>query len=292
MKANYKTLVFKNSLYQKKNTNLLNKNPLKFFNSKEINKNKNLLNSNSISYHNLSQKNLLSIQKKGAFNKSKGIYENLKDTIKNKKEDWVELEEPLYFKDQKYLIIEVEPSYRNSIVYMEKYLLFPGKIIFGSLSVYFLYCKRYFSFIFSFFTYLLFTRMNRGIKVNNKKMIDKIYLMENGTEVMVNTFDDTFITDIKNIRKLEVEEGLYLTTNLNTIHKNYVPISINQKLYIIPKRSITLNKEILNAISQGKYIKFDESVNSEESIDISDYNNNQNESFIDIEPNSEKEKRK
>ena len=130
-------------------------------------------------------------------------------------------------------------------------------------------------------SYLFFSRMNFGINQNNSKMIDKLYLMENGSEVEVHTFEKVFTVDIKNIRKLEIEEGLFLAKNINTMQKNYIPISINQQLYLIPKICKNNNKDILNAISNGKYIKIDEKLKEEESIDVSEYADNN--SFIDID---------
>lgn len=234
---------------------------------------------------------LFKIQKKNSFSKFKNYYDNLKMKMEEKEDEWITLNEPIYFKNKKFLVIETQETYRNSVYWLKNYILMPGLIISCSLSIWLIFHKRIFLFILSSFFYFMISRMNKGIKLNNQKMIDKLYLLESGTEVEVVTFETTFITNIKQIRKLELEEGLYLSKNLDTIHKNYVPISINSQLYLIPKISSTNNGEILSAISNGKYIKIDDKVKAEDSIDIdlSEYNYDNeskdiNQTVIDIDP--------
>jgi hypothetical protein len=260
------------------------------------------------------QKHLLSFQKKGIYSKFKGYYDDIKLNINEKKDtnEWIKLQDPIYFENKKYLILQSEPSYKRSVLLLKNYIIRPILIMTGTCSLWLFYNKRILSTIFCSLIYLFFSRLNKGLNMNNKKVIDKIYLLENGTEIQVETFDKDFKTDIKNVRKLELEEGLYLSNNLDAVNKTYVPISINRTLYLIPKNSINYNKEILNAISNGKYIKLDECIKDENSIDIdyfdysfskdkdtNDFNINndlKNDTIIDIDTdvneNSKKDKSK
>ena len=269
---------FKNN-FNKNNTNLLNFNKItsRYFHSK--------IKINLI--------NLFTIQKKGIFNKLKGYYKDDKIPPNvNRKTNWVELENPISFENKRYLIIETEPTYKKSILLLKNRILDPLSLITGTASLWFLYNKRIFSTIFFSLLFLLFSKLSGGIKINNKKVIDKIYLLENGTEVEIETLDIKFITDIKNVRKLEIEEGINLKKNFDNVYHNYVPINIQEQLYLIPKSSITKNREILNAISNGRYIKLDDTVEIEESIEFP-HNNKKtkkySETIIDIDVESHKE---
>ena len=93
-------------------------------------------------------------------------------------------------------------------------------------------------------------------------------LLDNGRECEIKTLERSFVTDIKNIRRLQVEEGLYLAKNIQNMRKNYIPLSIDTRLYLIPLVSTVQNPEILSAISNGKYIKTEGRIVKEKSIDI------------------------
>jgi len=97
-----------------------------------------------------------------------------------------------------------------------------------------------------------------------------MYLLENGKECEIHTLHKSFVTDIKNIRRLQLEEGLYVARNIQNMRKNYIPLSIDTNLYLIPLISLINNQEIVSAISNGKYIKVDGYINRENTIDIDD----------------------
>jgi hypothetical protein len=223
----------------------------------------NSLNKNN-SFYFISKKNIWDIIKE-TFSRPK--QEKFQEK-KNKKEKYYLPDEQLVFEDKKYLLVESSKSFTDAINFMQNFVLYP---IMAVCSYFFFKALIKFNIISllfsSFFSYTFF-RINFGINTNKKHIIIKMQLLDNGRECEIKTLERSFVTDIKYIRRLQVEEGLYLAKNIKNMRKNYIPLSIDTRLYLIPLVSTVQNQEILSAISNGKYIKTEGQIVIEKSIDI------------------------
>lgn len=172
------------------------------------------------------------------------------------------------FSDKKYLLVECNKHFGDSIKSFQRFMIYP---IFG-ISSFFLIrsiikLKVISILLSSLFTYTSY-RLNFGINQNKRHIINNLYLLDNGKECEIHTLEQSFIAKIKNIRRLELEEGLYVAMNIKDMKKNYIPLVIETRLYLIPLLSKVNDQKVLSAISNGKYIKTDDRINSEEAIDI------------------------
>ena len=123
-------------------------------------------------------------------------------------------------------------------------------------------------FLFYGLVVLYILRLDVGMIRNKNHIIKNINLLDDGKTCEISTMNKSFKTDIKNIRRLQLEEGIYLSKNIQKMHKNYIPMAIDTNLYLIPKISKIHDKDLLSAISNGRYIKFEEVIKKENSIDI------------------------
>lgn len=219
------------------------------------------------------------IQRRGVFEKL--IEKLLKSTqhklkqIKKEEEFYVPQEE-IVFIDKKYLLVDASKNFTDAIKFMQNFILFPIMTVCSYFFLRAIYRVNFISILLSGFFTVTFFRMNFGINQNKKHIIIKMFLVENGKECEIHTLEKSFVTDIKNIRRLQLEEGLYVARNIQNMRKNYIPLAIDTRLYLIPLVSVIQNQEVLSAVSNGKYIKTDDGINVENSIDIDPYDKNKN----------------
>jgi len=200
--------------------------------------------------------------------------QNEKIRLKNtpKEDEYFSTNEQIVFSQNKLLIVYCRTNFTDSIKFLQKFIIYPLITVFTFFFIRSVFRIRIISTLFSGFFCIIFLRMNYGINNNKKHIITKMFLLDNGKECEIHTLENSFVTDIKNIRRLQLEEGFYLAKNINNMKKNYIPLAIDTKLYLIPLISIIQNQEILSAVSTGKYIKVEGGINEENSIDIEEFN--------------------
>lgn len=208
----------------------------------------------------------------------KNFFEKLKESfIKQKQhrlkqiikeEEYYVPQDNIVFVNKKYQLMEAGKNFTDSIKLLQKFILYPVITVSSLLFLRAFVRIKIISLLFSGFVSFTSLRMNFGINQNKKHIIIKIFLLENGKECEIHTLENVFTTDIKNIRRLQVEEGLYLASNIQNMVKNYIPLAIDTRLYLIPLVAEIQNQEILSAVSNGKYIRTDEVIDLENSIDI------------------------
>jgi len=212
------------------------------------------------------------ISKKFFFKKYNASPPDLSDNYKFKhelkKDEYYTPKENIVFNEKKYLLVDCNKNFSNSIQSFQRFVIYP---ILGISTIFLIKSiiklKVISILLSSFFTYTSY-RLNIGINQNKRHIINKLYLLDNGKECEIHTLEQSFISKIKNIRRLELEEGLYVAINIKDMKKNYIPLVIETRLYLIPLISTIYDQKILSAISNGKFIKTDERINSEEAIDI------------------------
>lgn len=231
------------------------------------------LNNNNLKYTN--EKKFYYNSKKNIWQRIREIFvkpehEKLKD-IKKKEEYYIPKDEIVFF-DRKYLVIDSNQNFRDAIKFLQKVILYP---IIGTCSYFFFKALLKFNVLYMLlwgFLSFTFLRINFGINQNKKYIIIRMNLLDSGKECEIHTLERSFISDIKSIRRLELEEGLFLAKNIKDMRKNYIPLSIETRLFLIPLTSIVKNQELLSAISNGKYINTDRKIKDERTIDIDSEN--------------------
>jgi hypothetical protein len=217
------------------------------------------------------------IQKRTFFEKLKEkLLKSTQHKLKQikKEEEFYVPQDEIVFIDKKYLLVDASKNFTDAIKFMQNFILYPLMTVWSYFFLRAIYRINFVSFLLSGFFTATFFRMNFGINQNKKHIIIKMFLLENGKECEIHTLEKSFVTDIKNIRRLQVEEGLYVARNIQNMRKNYIPLAIDTKLYLIPLVSVIQNQEVLSAVSNGKYIKTDDGINVENSIDIDPYDKN------------------
>jgi hypothetical protein len=99
---------------------------------------------------------------------------------------------------------------------------------------------------------------------NSTHFIYELNLMKDGKHIELKKHFETSIEDISKVRRLTNEENLYFNDYFHAQELNFLPIVIDNKIYLINKKIIVNDKEIFSAISNGKYIE----LNKEKVMDI------------------------
>jgi hypothetical protein len=186
----------------------------------------------------------------------------------NKKEEYVEISEPLVFENGKILILEMEHPVLAKI---PKYLMVANYALIA-FAAYKLILALY---SYSILRRLLWTTIfifslnsHFGFKNNQEYIIQEISIFQDGKVCEVKTLKGGFPIDINKIRKINLEEALYMAKSLEILKKQYIPIVLDTKLYMIPLGSKILRKDLLPHISEGKYLKFKEIIQKDKTIQI------------------------
>lgn len=124
-----------------------------------------------------------------------------------------------------------------------------------------------------FFSSFLYTsKLVIGQKANKRNIITSLALYDKGNKVQVhlNKGSKSKDIDIKLFRQFTTSEKKFYKTL--PIFKNktqdYYPVIIDDRLYLMKKSIKVLNKEILTAVLQGKYIKLNQSIQEENTVNI------------------------
>jgi len=185
-----------------------------------------------------------------------------------KDEEYTDIPEPIIFEGKKLIILDTNLSSPVKILIILNLIVYP--VIF--LSCYKIYLAiSSFSFIQSVFWLFILSytlRLRLGIQSNKEYIIDRISIFEDGKTCEINTMTDKFTIDINRIRKLNLEEAIFMAEKLESIKVNYIPIVIDTKLYLIPIQSIVGRKDILGFVCEGKYLKFSEIIHKDRTIQI------------------------
>ena len=108
-------------------------------------------------------------------------------------------------------------------------------------------------------------RTYQSIIENRKFIITSISLLENCKSVELHLNKESFVVDIKEIRKLKQNESIFILKIMPFIIDEYFPIIVKNQFYLIPKRIEVANSELLKAITEGKYIDLKKGVKINES---------------------------
>jgi hypothetical protein len=180
---------------------------------------------------------------------------------------YYEPEEPIIFKENKYLLIQSNfNSTMNNIV---QYCgLLPATVISAYKLIKSIMGYRIFSSLIWGGIFLLSTRLIVGFTQNKYFMIEKMNLKEDGKSIEIITMADKFIADISDIRKITPDEALDIAVLLGG--NDFVPIVIKDEVFIVSRNASVFNQALFVAISNGNYIKLtnEKKVGKDDTIDI------------------------
>lgn len=209
---------------------------------------------------------------------------------KDQNEEFYEPEIPLIFDDKNaYQVLLVSETLMKDIKKLEV-LIYPGLAIAGLYAFWSLIHLRFIRTIISTLLYGVLNGWLRGVNLNKKKIIHKIELLDNGTTLRISFLNQamnysngsqkpghSYIEkDISLIRRLNIEEISYFNEAYPSIIYNFIPIVIDDDIYLLDIKSLISDQDLWQAISSGKYIKInrEDVVNKSEAIDIGDFNQN------------------
>lgn len=175
------------------------------------------------------------------------------------------------FKEEKLRILEQPSTSFNSFKFIKFCMLYPTL---GFL-LYKLGCKivafKIFGIIFYGFASFGFFIIASKIIHKGGMIIRTIDLLKDGKRCLISTANGSSqIIDISGIRKFNQAEKYVYEQQLMKSLKSYVPIIINNMLYLTYIKSTIKETEIMAEISEGRYIEVTDKLEdgSQDSIDI------------------------
>ena len=103
--------------------------------------------------------------------------------------------------------------------------------------------------------FLYSSKMLMGVAFNKRFFINDISLYDCGTKIKLKTQSNMIKDiDIKMIRRLNKNENNFYTS-LNVLSNKFYPIVIDDRIFLLRNSIAILNKDVMNAILNGKYIK-------------------------------------
>lgn len=260
------------------NSNLLfEKNILKFP-FKEYSTKKNILNNNislaekfklQSARRNKNMNSLVKVSNKTFLSKLyKGYFQGLVFQKQNKEEEYVEITDTIIFENKKLTIIDMD---MNSPDKISQYMLLAIYPIIAFSGYKLIFAIKSFSFFRSImWSVILFysLKFRFGLKANQEHIINEINLLQDGKTCEIKTLKGKFNMDINKIRKINFEEAMFMANKLDSIKRNFIPIIMDTKLYLIPLSCRIHRKDFLGYISEGKYFKFEEIIQKDKTIQI------------------------
>jgi len=198
----------------------------------------------------------------------KGYFQTLVMQNIPKEDEYVDITEPVVFEGEKFVFLDMDPNKPDYVTKFVVFSLLPlsglaGYKLFMAISSFAIFRSFFWSFI---FLYLI--KFRYGILCNQEHIIKELSILEDGKTLHVKTVKNSFNMDINSIRKINFEEAMFMADKLESIKINYIPIVMETKLYLIPLRSRILNKDILGSVSEGKYLRFEEIIHKDKTIQI------------------------
>jgi len=198
----------------------------------------------------------------------KGYFQILRLENIEKEHEYIEVKETIIFEGKKFTVLDLDPEKPNR--FTSTLIYFAYGVI--GLSGYKLGLALYnFAFFRSFFWIIILfysLRFRLGIISNQEHIINEIQVLEDGKTCEIITMKKNFKVDINKIRRITMEEALLMAGNLESIKLNYIPIVIETCLYLIPIQSRIHRKDFLGYICEGKYLKFDDIIYNDKTIQI------------------------
>lgn len=230
------------------------------------NKNINKTNNN---YNNNINNNLIKVTNKPFLRKYfKGYFERLVLNHIKKDIEYVEVTEPVMFENGKLIIFDVDPAAPGTLIRRMFMIIFP---LIGLAGYKFCLAIYSFSFLRTIFwssILMICLKLRSGVKNNIEHIIKEMSVLEDGKTCEITTNSRKFTVDINDIRKLNLEEAMYMINRLDSIKINFIPIVFKDKMYLIPIESRIHHKDFLCNISEGKYLKFSGIIQKNKTIQI------------------------
>jgi len=198
----------------------------------------------------------------------RGYFQGLVFHNTNKEDEYVEINEPIIFENNKIVVIDMDYASPDKLSNYMLYAIYPV-IAFAGYKL--ILAVSSFSFVRSIiWTVILFYsfKFRFGLKANQEHIINSISIFQDGKTCEIKTLKGNFTIDINKIRKINFEEAMFMADKLESIKLNFIPIVMDTKLYLIPLSCRIHRKDFLGYISEGKYFKFEEIIQKDQTIQI------------------------
>lgn len=182
--------------------------------------------------------------------------------------EFEEVHDPIIFEAKKFTLLDMDPAKPDKLTKNLLYLAYPIIGFTGYKLVSALYSYAYFRSFFWFVALFYALRFRLGILSNQEHIIKEIRVFDDGKTCEIVTLKSSFTADINRIRRINMEEALLMADKLESIKVNFIPIVVNTGVYLIPTRSRIHRKDLLGFVCDGKYLKFEEVIHKDKSIQV------------------------
>ena len=107
---------------------------------------------------------------------------------------------------------------------------------------------------FYLFLTALVSRFNMSYTTKRKMFIKSITLYDCGKRVKVETLQENLLLDISSFREFDTDEKRHVSQFFLGKNFNFMPMIINNEIYVLTQKCIMQNKEVFMSIKNGNYI--------------------------------------
>lgn len=186
----------------------------------------------------------------------------------NNDPDWYETYEPRVFQNSRTNLVMANNYDSRASFALKNFIMYPIILLSTYKFLIAISGLRIFSTIFWGACGAICTKIVRGLEVNRRYIVLQIDLMDDGKNVVVKTEKNTKTYNIKDIRRLNNDEIIMISSRVPEFHLKYLPIIINDEVFLIDKTSNFSDTHLFKEICNGKFIKFKETINKDNSIDL------------------------
>lgn len=198
----------------------------------------------------------------------KGFFEGLVFQRINKDEEYVEISDPVIMENGKLKVLDMNNTSPDKIA---NFLMFASYPLIAYSGFKLILAVSSFSILKSvMWTTILFfsLKFRFGLKSNREHIINEISVLKDGKTCEIKTLKGVFPIDINKIRKINLEEAMFMAQRLDLIKSRFIPIVMDTKLYLIPLECTIHRNDLLPHISEGKYLKFAEVISKDKTIQL------------------------
>ena len=263
-KIKYSSKTFLNSLHINNFNNFQHRYSNKYYSTF---KSANTVNYNKTKYYKLKLLYKLNLHKFSTNNNDLKNKQNVfTDNVHNNK-DYLHISQ--FDKDMKYTLLESN-FYNKSIIDKFKFFVFyPISGLFGYKLFYKIYSLKIFGTLFYGCLFIFMNRLIANLNSKSSNFITKINLFSDGRrcEIITANKKSKFIVDISCIRKIQDNEKKAFEHILGKNLMNFIPIVINNSVYLLSKKSVIANNAVFKNTIESKYIEIRHGYNNNDDSD-------------------------
>jgi len=171
------------------------------------------------------------------------------------KENFYRLTLPRVVQDDKILILQSIKEYKKVDNFFNKFVMNPLIFMFGTSLVFSIYNINSVLIMLSLISGVYSMLKANTFVANHNIIVDSIFIKSCGRKAILNTLTRKKEVDIMKIRKMRMSEYYLYHKFFQNLEEEFIPLIIDYEVFLIPKCSDFIDKEILFALSHSCYIE-------------------------------------